>query len=84
MFNSRYSLSKLAIASISNLFIKNCMEPICKTDRLKPITAIDSILFYRYLDSGNCYTFAVENINYLKVVEIWDFILQYFSVLLQF
>lgn len=60
------------------------MEPICKTDRLKPITAIDSILFYRYLDSENCYTFAVENINYLKVVEIWDFILHYFSVLLQF
>ena len=44
------------------------MEPICKTDRLKPITAIDSILFYRYLDSGNCYTFAVENINYLKMI----------------
>lgn len=57
------------------------MEPICKTDRIEPMAVIGSILFYRYQDSENCYTFAVEIINYLKVVEIWDFILHYFSVL---
>lgn len=57
------------------------MEPICKTDRIEPMAVIDSILFNRYQDSENCYTFAGENINYLKVVEIWDFILHYYSVL---